>query len=102
MMQMSSVIIVTVKPSVEYAKLCMSMRLGNARYSAMPCDPWARAVGSAARSGVGGHVGGQDVVRVAVKVLAGPVVAHRGARIGVPGRDLDVAELHARVEDGRD
>ena len=33
---MSSVIIVTVKPSVEYAKLCMSMRLGNARYSADP------------------------------------------------------------------
>jgi hypothetical protein len=30
MTQMSSVIIVTVKPSVEYAKLCMSMRLGNA------------------------------------------------------------------------
>lgn len=33
MTQMSSVIIVTVKPSVEYAKLCMSMCLGNARYS---------------------------------------------------------------------
>jgi len=34
MTQVSSVIIVTVKPSVEYAKLCMSMCLGNARYSA--------------------------------------------------------------------
>jgi hypothetical protein len=33
MTQMSSVIIVTVKPSVEYATLCMSMCLGNARYS---------------------------------------------------------------------
>ena len=31
---MGSVITVTVKPSVEYVKLCMSMRLGNARYSA--------------------------------------------------------------------
>ena len=29
-----SAIIVAVKPSVEYAKLCMGMRLGNARYSA--------------------------------------------------------------------
>jgi hypothetical protein len=34
MTQMSSVIIATVKPAVEYAKLCMSMHLGNARYSA--------------------------------------------------------------------
>src|SRR5262249_51121697 len=80
----------------------MNMRRSNALNSAMPCDPWAWAVGSTARSGAGGHVGGQDVVRVAVKVLAGPVVAHRGARIGVPGRDLDVAELHACVEHGRD
>ena len=31
---MSSVLIVTVKPSVEYTKLCMSMRLGDARTSA--------------------------------------------------------------------
>jgi hypothetical protein len=31
---MSSVIIVTVKPAVEYTKLCMSMCLGSARYSA--------------------------------------------------------------------
>jgi hypothetical protein len=36
MTQMSSVIIATVKPAVEYAKLCMSMHLGNARYSAEP------------------------------------------------------------------
>jgi len=28
------VIIVVIKTSMEYAKLCMSMRLGNARYSA--------------------------------------------------------------------
>jgi hypothetical protein len=33
MTQTSSAIIVVIKPSVEYAKLCMSMRLGNARYS---------------------------------------------------------------------
>jgi len=40
MTQMSSVIIVTVKPSVEYAKLCMSMRLDNVRYSAtVRCRP---------------------------------------------------------------
>jgi hypothetical protein len=35
MTQMSSVIIVTVKPSVEYAEVCMGMRLGNVRYSAL-------------------------------------------------------------------
>src|SRR5215831_5314527 len=88
--------------TIEYAKQRMRMRLGNARYSAMPCDPWAWGVGPTARSGAGGHVGGQDIVRVAVEVFAGPVVAHRGARIGVAGRDLDVAEVHARVEHGRD
>ena len=34
MMQTSSAIIVTVKSSMEYADLCISMRLGNVRYSA--------------------------------------------------------------------
>src|SRR5262245_26364432 len=29
----------------------------------------------------GGHVRGEDVVRVPVEVLASPVVAHRGARL---------------------
>ena len=31
-------IIVAAKPSMEYAKLCMDMRSGNARYSANPGD----------------------------------------------------------------
>src|SRR5258706_2305991 len=53
-----------------------------------------------ARSGSGGHVGGQDVVGVAVEVLAGSVVTHRGARVGVAGSDLDIAKVHARVEHG--
>jgi len=34
MTQTSSAIIVAIKPGMEYARLCMSMRLGNARYSA--------------------------------------------------------------------
>jgi hypothetical protein len=34
MTQTSSTIIVAVKPCMEYAKLCMSMRLGDARTSA--------------------------------------------------------------------
>jgi hypothetical protein len=34
MTQTSSAVIVAIKPSMEYAKLRMSMRLGNARYSA--------------------------------------------------------------------
>jgi hypothetical protein len=36
--QTNSAIIAAIKPSMEYAKLCMSMRLGNARYSAEPVD----------------------------------------------------------------
>jgi len=46
MTQTSSVIIVTVKPSVEYAKLCMSMCLGNARYSGRS---WRRSAAGSAR-----------------------------------------------------
>jgi hypothetical protein len=39
---------------------------------------------------------------VAVQVLAGPVVAHCGARVGVAGGDLDVPEVDAGVGHGRD
>jgi len=39
---------------------------------------------------------------VAVEVLAGPVVAHRGARVGVPGSDLDIPQVHARIQHGCD
>jgi hypothetical protein len=39
---------------------------------------------------------------VAVEVLAGSVVAHGGALVGVASGDLDVAEVYARVEHGRD
>jgi hypothetical protein len=39
---------------------------------------------------------------MAVEVLAGPVVAHRGARVSVTGRDLYVPQVHSRVEHGRD
>jgi len=46
----------------------------------------------------GGRVGGEDVVRVAVQVLAGPVVSHGGARVRVTGGNLDVAEINAGIE----
>jgi hypothetical protein len=46
-----------------------------------PRETWA---GSGARR----HEGGQDVVRVAVQVAAGPVIPHRGARVGMAGGDL--------------
>src|SRR5690349_13828125 len=49
-------------------------------------------------SGARGHVGGQDVVGMAVEVLAGPVIPHRGARISVAGGYLNVAQVHARIE----
>jgi hypothetical protein len=37
---------------------------------------------------------------VAVQAGAGPVVAHRGARVGVPGGDLDIPEVHAGIKHG--
>jgi hypothetical protein len=49
-------------------------------------------------SGAGSHIRGDDVVGVAVEVLAGPVIAHGSARVGVPGGDLDIAQIYARVE----
>jgi nucleoside 2-deoxyribosyltransferase len=49
------------------------------------------AMPDAAVSGAGGHIGGEDVVGVPVEGLAGSVIAHGGARIGVPGGYLDVA-----------
>src|SRR6266516_2097431 len=55
-----------------------------------------------AGSGAGGHVGGQDVVRVAVEAVAGPVIPHRGPRVGVTGSDLHVTQVSASVEHGRD
>ena len=55
-----------------------------------------------AGSGTGGHVRGEDVVRVAVQVLPGPVIPHSRARVGVPGGDLDVPEVDASIETGRD
>jgi hypothetical protein len=54
------------------------------------------------RSGAGGHVGGEDVVRVAVEVLAGSVISHRRARVGVAGGDLDVSEVDAGIGTGRE
>jgi hypothetical protein len=39
---------------------------------------------------------------VAVQILAGPVVAHRGSRVGVPGGDLDIPKVDSGVEHGRD
>ena len=38
----------------------------------------------------GGHVGGQNVVGVTVKFLAGPVIPHRRSWISVAGRDLNI------------
>jgi hypothetical protein len=41
-------------------------------------------------------------MRVPLQVLAGPVIPHRGARVGVTGGDLHVAQVSASVEHGRD
>ena len=37
-----------------------------------------------------------------VEVLACAVVAHRGARVGVPGGDLHIPQVDAGVETGRE
>ncbi len=39
---------------------------------------------------------------MAVQVVSGAVVAHGGARVGVEGGDLDVAQVDAGVEHGGD
>jgi len=39
---------------------------------------------------------------VTVQVLACSVVTHRGPRIGVAGSDLDVSQIHASIETGRE
>lgn len=51
----------------------------------------SRFRGSFPRSGSSGDEGGHDVVRVAIEVAPGAVVAGGRAGIGVAGRDLDVA-----------
>jgi hypothetical protein len=53
-------------------------------------------------SGAGSHVGGQDVVGMPVEVLACPVVAGGRSGIGVPGGDLDIAQVNAGIETGRE
>ena len=39
---------------------------------------------------------------MAVQVVAGPVAAHCGSRVSVTGGDLDISEVNAGVEHGRD
>src|SRR5664280_1076769 len=56
--------------------------------------PWGPGTGLCARR----HVGGEDVVGVAVQVLACPVVAHGGARVGVPSGDLDIPQVDSGVQ----
>jgi hypothetical protein len=49
-----------------------------------------------------GEVGGDDVGGVPVQAAAGAVVAHRGARVGVRGGFLHVAERDPGVQRGGD
>jgi hypothetical protein len=39
---------------------------------------------------------------VVVQVLAAPAVPHRGARVGVAGSDLDITQINASIQHGRD
>ena len=81
---------------VEPAVLCVVIRRENLLTSAMSDAP--RGCGpreARGRSRPGRHVGGQDVVRVPVQVVAGPVIPHGRTRVGVPGGDLHVAQVSA-------
>ena len=62
----------------------------------------ARDIMLASWSGTRGHVSSEDVVGMTVEILAGSVIAHRRPRVSMAGRDLHVAQIHARVEHGRD
>ena len=53
-------------------------------------------------AGGAGEVGGDDVGGVPVERHPVAVVAHRGARVGVRGGLLDIAERHPGVERGSD
>ncbi len=48
------------------------------------------------------YEGGDDVGGVPVEGLAAPVVAHRGARVGVAGRFLHITQWHTGVQGGGD
>jgi hypothetical protein len=62
----------------------------------------ARATRNDRLAGRTGEVGGNDVGGVPVAGDAGAVVPHRGARIGVGGGFLDVAQRDAGIERGGD
>jgi len=50
------------------------------------------------------RVGSEEVIAVAVEVASGAVVVLGGARVGMPGQDLGIAQRHACVPgvgDGR-
>src|SRR5580698_9834432 len=70
-------------------------RAAPARSPATPDASRARSRKTRAGSSARGHAGGQDVVRVAVQIVACPVIPHRGARVAVAGGNLDIAQVDA-------
>ena len=59
------------------------------------------AIAKAARaSRARSHISSEDVVGMTAGVLAGSVVAHGGPGIGVPGSDLDIAQVHPAFAGG--
>jgi len=73
----------------------LTSAMSDVSHGIKPHETWAA-------SGAGGHEGGQDIVRVPVEVVAGSVISHCGAGVGVPGGDLDIAQVSASVETGCD
>jgi hypothetical protein len=60
-------------------------------------------VGSQVRlPGGSGKVGGDDVRGVPVETVAGPVISHRCARIGMRGRFLDIPKRNSGIKGGGD
>ena len=67
-----------------------------------PVWPLSAARPASGLSGCSGDVGGDDVGGVPVEAGPGPVVAHGGARVGVRGGFLHVAQRDPGVEGGGD
>src|SRR5215468_12672902 len=86
----------------KHSGLCMSMSSSNALFGSGGRLRGAESAEDLGWSGARGHVGGEDVVRVAVEVLAGAVITHRRAWVSVAGGNLDIPQVHPGVQHGGD
>lgn len=77
-------------------------RPGAASVPAISFGTACGSFGSSALAGGSGDEGGHDVGGVPVEAAPGPVVTHRGSRVGVTGCFLNIPQRHTGVEGGGD